>query len=315
MTRFIMTFRGQCSFVVPSDGKEAWVLMRNIRAPEKRLHGHRALIEVSSKFVECPADRVPPRSSVILVLDRDVVDIRPGGRPLEGDLRIKDFPPTGNPDLTDPDSVSEDSFLWVAPLELACRGAGIDESGGYADESLLSGPLSEDIATRIHLNGGHLGVSSRATVVVGKEAKRRFVIWRFRRAVGGRKHKGHRQILASEVAFTTKFEEDFLDLVFTTHNGRPEKLRLRPRRGIIEVSAFNEEGDQILGVGSPEDIKVNIVRKQDRIFESYYAMSKLSKLQNGPIPVAVKFVGEADDDGGAHNAPPCSPSQMALVLE
>src|ERR1700694_3728259 len=128
MPRFVLRFRGQCSFAIPEGGKEAWVLMKDLRSPKtpKGLQGHRALLEVSAKFIAFPKGTVPRQSSLFLLMDRGILDILPGGKPLNGDLRIKDVPSSGSPDLTDPCSVDEDSFLWVAPLDLACKGAGID---------------------------------------------------------------------------------------------------------------------------------------------------------------------------------------------
>jgi hypothetical protein len=302
--KFVLKFRGMCSFVIPSGGNEAWVLMKDLVSPSKGLQGHRAVIKVGAQYVR--ALNVPPESTIFLLLDRAIVDILPGGKSLKGVLKIKDFARTGNPDLTNPTNVCKDSFLWVAPLARACQGAGINENGGYADEKLVTGSLPEHMAARVHLKGGRLRVTSRSVT------DKKYIVWRFRPASGIFRKKGYRQILASEVSFEIgKLAEEFVDIQIQ-EPGAKRTLRLVPQGRKIEVEIINEEAEQLVEVGDPEIIRLRHIRAQDRIFETYYGMSKLSTLRHGPIPVAAKLVGKASDDDHAHNAPPCSPSQMVL---
>jgi hypothetical protein len=319
MSRFVLKFRGMCSFVIPAQGKEAWVLLRDLssrgnlgdlRPLSSRLQLHNAVVQVPAKYIGPPDQApypIPVQSSLYWPLSQAILDILPGGRPLSSDLNIKGYPGSGNPDLTKPDSIDKDSFLWVSPLALACRGSGLPEEGGHVNAALLSGSLDVGMAARVYLKGGSLRVTGRASY------EDQYVIWRFRPVGSIFGCRGYRQILASEVTFEAPFDAEYVDLqVRDPDNPDPLVLRLRPQGGKIEIMLVNEESSQVIGNNEPEVIRIGRMRNQDRIFESYYNMSREPYIAKRPVPVAAGFIGKVAGDGGAHNAPPCSPSQMLL---
>ena len=312
---FRLSFRGMCSFVLDSGGKDGWVLLRDLRTPEKKLGKgvapHRAAILVDPQYTDSPD--LPGSALIVIPLSQSTIEVWPGGNPpTPAKLDPFKFPGTGKEDLTNPKSVSENSFLWVAPLERACLGAGFPADGGYADRRLISEDLSPDMAARVHLTDGTLKTTERSSYAD------RYVVWRFRSADSmpspGESKKQHRQILASEVSFETEISHAWVDIkIKSVSNPSPLTLRLHPRNNRVVLRLVNEEADQVVEGGGNEVIKIGKVRTQDRIFQSYYSMSQEPYIKEPPIPVAIKFVGEADSDGGArHNAPPCSPSQMTF---
>src|SRR6185295_10358870 len=235
--RFILNFRGMCTLVPRSDGRRAWILLQNVREfrrPGVEVEAHRALMKIDTENIRS-RDGIPRNTSLVWPLGSSDVNIQPGGRPPATDsLIIAGFPPTGQPDLTDPTAVPANSFLWLAPLEAASRSAGNPPGGGHVLPELVIDDLSRDNASRlgarVHLRAGNLQTTQRASF------SNKYIVWRFRPFKGCFFHKGHRQIVASQVTMSLDVVDDFVRME-VSNLIVPDKpyIDLYPNRGLVKV--------------------------------------------------------------------------------
>jgi hypothetical protein len=335
--KLVMKFSGLCAFVPKSTGLRMWVLLPNaekeqVVAPSVPLHKSFVRFAVENLY-GVPPDSVGISSRGLWPLAAYDIRINPGGVPSTGErLNIIGFADIARDISAGPGPApSEQSFAWVAPIELAAAKRGYPGAGriynGLASDNPV-GPDPVNLSARIHLTEGTLSCSK-----IGRFNNRR-VLWRFRSFEGPEGGGDHQQLLASEITCEIDVVAEFVELaakLLELQRDLPS-LRLSPTAASwasgspkVEIEILNEEGPRLAFIESADKLTLKVARIQDRIFESFYRLSPFSPPAGEmPMPVAERFVGDSapavtNIAAGsppppiAVGSPPCSPGRTEPV--